>query len=689
MREGPKALIESLGVYLPPRSVTTKEIIAGCARKVLLPIEHLTGIKSRRMAGQDEFSYDLAVKAVEECLAYSKYSAEDIDLVICCNISRFDGPDRYSFEPSTAVRLRTAFGIHHAMAFDVTNACAGMFTGIYLANALISAGAVRRGLVISGEYITHVTETAQKEIYGLADPLLACLTLGDAGAAVLVDGVTNGAAKQGVGLHAIDLFTLGKHSELCTAKVTEKDHGGAIMNTDMIGLAKVAVTAFLQHAALTIFRLGWAPNSIQHVIPHQTSKSTLDAGSRSVQRAAVSRGFDFADKLVINVAERGNTATTSHFVALKDNIINGRINSGDSILFGILASGITIGTAIYRLDDLPDRIRTRQTEPPIDSALSSELSAARLPAFSIPDARPRVRAEALGFADENATATSDTLTMLTDAGTRCIESSAHRRGDIDLILSSGVYRTDYLSEPAIASLLAGRLGINDAPRTVMDKHSLAFDVLNGGLGFLEACCISTALIRGKNVKVALIATSEVENNAGMLPDRPRGIFETGAAMIVDVTGEGDVGFGAFAFQSFPEHAAALDVHCAMRTLQDGGRYRPLLIMEQEPEIELLYAQCATKAAEAFLSRQGLKKEDIAVFLPPQISPGFIDRFSELFGVERSRCVDVTHSGVDLFTATLPYCLSDVLGSKRCGSGEVGLIINVAAGLEVGCATYHF
>ena len=69
--------------------------------------------------------------------------------------------------------------MHHALAFDITNACAGMFTGIYLVHSLIRAGAVRRGLVVSGEYITHLTETAQKEIKGIADQRLACLTLGE------------------------------------------------------------------------------------------------------------------------------------------------------------------------------------------------------------------------------------------------------------------------------------------------------------------------------------------------------------------------------------------------------------------------------------------------------------------------------------------------------------------------------
>src|SRR5690349_20437181 len=81
--------IESLGVYLPPRSVTTKEVLKGCRKMIMFPFEKMTGIHSRRMAGDGEYSIDLARKAVAECLALSRHAPEAIDLVICCNISRY------------------------------------------------------------------------------------------------------------------------------------------------------------------------------------------------------------------------------------------------------------------------------------------------------------------------------------------------------------------------------------------------------------------------------------------------------------------------------------------------------------------------------------------------------------------------------------------------------------------------
>src|SRR5437016_9603722 len=74
-------IIESLGVYLPPKVVSTEDVLRGCKHKILFPLERLTGIQSRRMAGETEFSIDLARKAIEDCLVNSKYNPEHVDLL--------------------------------------------------------------------------------------------------------------------------------------------------------------------------------------------------------------------------------------------------------------------------------------------------------------------------------------------------------------------------------------------------------------------------------------------------------------------------------------------------------------------------------------------------------------------------------------------------------------------------------
>ena len=51
MSEKQNTIIESLGVYLPPKEVSSKEIMKQCRQKLKYPMERLTGISSRHMLG--------------------------------------------------------------------------------------------------------------------------------------------------------------------------------------------------------------------------------------------------------------------------------------------------------------------------------------------------------------------------------------------------------------------------------------------------------------------------------------------------------------------------------------------------------------------------------------------------------------------------------------------------------------
>ena len=136
----------------------------------------------------------------------------------------------------------------------------------------LKAGLIRRGLVVSGEYITHLTLTAQKEIAKLQDSRLACLTLGDSGAAVILESTDNSK----IGFHEIDMYTLGKFSKYCIAKPTHRKHGGAIMLTDSIKLHTVAITESVKHLVHIVRKLRIPEKAFHHVIMHQTARSAIN-----------------------------------------------------------------------------------------------------------------------------------------------------------------------------------------------------------------------------------------------------------------------------------------------------------------------------------------------------------------------------------------------------------------------------
>ncbi len=615
-------VIESLGVYLPARTVSTETVMAECANEIRIPLERLTGIKNRRVVGEDEFSIDLARKAAGDCLSRSSYRREEIDLVIACNISRRDGlGHRFTFEPSTASRLRDQCGFVNALAFDISNACAGMFTGITVADAFLQTGLVRNALVVSGEYISHLTETAQKEIEGPMDPRLACLTLGDAGAAVILERGPNGR----VGFHDIDIATFSRYSKLCIAKATEGPHGGAIMFTDSVTQTAIAVKHAVPYVAAVMQRHGWRPETCDHLVMHQTSEASLNDAVAAINQT-FGQGAANRDNTIYNVAERGNTASTTHFVALNDYILSNRIKSGDNVVFSVTGSGQTIGAALYTFDDLPDRMR-RGASDQHGPSIGTDSYRKEAPAT------PRMCIDSVGIAPAGQSTSPSSIQLAVQAAKACLDASNLDRAAVGLIIHAGVYRDEFLSEPAVASLVAGELGINDDVQSPDGPKTLAFDVLNGAVGFLNACHVAAGMIGAGKADHAMVVTSEIENNTPESGYPSNGISQTGSAILLSRS-DGTEGFGRFIFQQHPEYSGAL----ATYTQQREGRCR--LQIDRDPNLAAIYLSCMPSAAKELLTQEGLDPSDIAVVLPPQLSAAALDELAAQIGIPRSRFVEL-------------------------------------------------
>ena len=134
--------IEALGVYLPDKVVTTEELLQGCRHRPGIDLEEITGIHERRIA-EGEYAADLAIKAAQRALKMSTYKAEDIGLIVCTSISKYNRPHDVDFEPTTSGMVRTALGAKKAQHFDVINACAGMFNGLKIVESYIKSGLIK------------------------------------------------------------------------------------------------------------------------------------------------------------------------------------------------------------------------------------------------------------------------------------------------------------------------------------------------------------------------------------------------------------------------------------------------------------------------------------------------------------------------------------------------------------------
>jgi 3-oxoacyl-[acyl-carrier-protein] synthase-3 len=345
-----KVRIESLGAYLPEQVLTMEDLLASCRRRPPWDLERITGIRERRVA-VGEYAVDLAVQAARRALMLSRYKVADMDVIICASISKHHRQDEFHLEPATAARVAHALGAGPVRVFDVVNACAGMMTGIYVLQGLIRAGGARRGMVVSGEHNLPVTRTAARELRHRFDGQMAALTLGDGGAAVILDASPDRAS----GFHAMDLVTGARHDHYCYSRPSRRGPGG-ILVTKAHGLQRKGNEHFPAYLKEILDRSNWTANDLGHIIPHQVSVRAIENSARAVERYL---GCPLPPITRVSADVYANTSTTSHFLALHRFILDGTIQAGDNLLLVSGASGIVISHATYTFDDLPDRYRAR------------------------------------------------------------------------------------------------------------------------------------------------------------------------------------------------------------------------------------------------------------------------------------------------------------------------------------------
>ncbi|MCC6473675.1 MAG: ketoacyl-ACP synthase III [Burkholderiales bacterium] len=134
-----------LASCVPRRAVSNLD----CAPEKRLERERLVrniGIQTRRVCETGQAFSDLAERAANELIAGLGWAKGDIDALIVVTQS----PDYVI--PATAIILQDRLGLAHTtLAFDINLGCSGYPYGLYVLGSMLSAGCIRRGLVVVGD----------------------------------------------------------------------------------------------------------------------------------------------------------------------------------------------------------------------------------------------------------------------------------------------------------------------------------------------------------------------------------------------------------------------------------------------------------------------------------------------------------------------------------------------------------
>ncbi|WP_039959651.1 beta-ketoacyl-ACP synthase 3, partial [endosymbiont of Riftia pachyptila] len=159
------------GSYLPEKILTNQDLEKIVDTTDQWIVER-TGIKKRHIAGDEEYTCDLAEKAARNAMQMAGIDAKDIDLIIVATTT----PDQVF--PSTACLLQGRLGIHGPAAFDVQAVCTGFVYAMSVADKFIKTGSAKRALVIGAETLSRITDWNDRN---------TCVLFGDGAGAVVLE----------------------------------------------------------------------------------------------------------------------------------------------------------------------------------------------------------------------------------------------------------------------------------------------------------------------------------------------------------------------------------------------------------------------------------------------------------------------------------------------------------------------
>ncbi len=320
-----RAVIRGTGSALPSRILTNTDL----ERMVDTSDEWITtrtGIRERRVAGEDEPMSLFATRAAEEALKAAGIPGGKLDLIICATVT----PDMPI--PATACIIQENLKAREAAAFDLGAGCSGFIYALAVADRFVTSGTHQTVLVIGAELLSKFTDWTDRT---------TCVLFGDgAGAVVLTPGedpygvLATSMRADGKMADFIYVPAGGTREPASAHTVAERRHFIRMRGNETF---KMAVRSMEETSRDVLQRSGLTPGDIDLFIPHQANRRIIDAvGSRLGLRE---------DQVYVNIDRVGNTSAASIPVALDEAVRGDRVRKGDNLLFAAFGTGLTWGAA--------------------------------------------------------------------------------------------------------------------------------------------------------------------------------------------------------------------------------------------------------------------------------------------------------------------------------------------------------
>jgi 3-oxoacyl-[acyl-carrier-protein] synthase-3 len=317
--------IAGTGSYLPEKILTNAEL----ERLVDTSddwIRSRTGIERRHVVVEGETTTDLAEHAARHAMQAAGVTAADIDL-ICVGTTT---PDLVF--PNVGTLLQERLGIQHGCpAFSLEAACTSFMYALGVADKFVRLGESKCALVVGAETLTRIVDWTDRG---------TCVLFADGAGAVILKPSAE------PGIISTRLHSDGRYKDLLMYPdgVSKGFHlvreGRAAVQMKGNEVYKVAVNTLGQLVTETLTANNLSKKDLDWLIPHQANIRIIEAIARRLELPM--------ERVIVTIADHGNTSAASVPLALDTGVRDGRVKRGQLLLLEAFGGGFTWGSALIR-----------------------------------------------------------------------------------------------------------------------------------------------------------------------------------------------------------------------------------------------------------------------------------------------------------------------------------------------------
>jgi len=291
------------------------------------------GRKERYLAGEEENSLTMATEAAKKAIEKSNISPKDLDMIVFVS----ESPEYLM--PTNALKLNNILGAKNAhIVFDTNDNCIGMLNALdVVSHYMLGDSKVKYALVVGSLYTPVLVRK---------DCVISYPNIADGSAAIVLKRTTDGETRKG--FIDSEYFTNSKNHELMVtpsvgfskmfdSEVSENEKKMLWLKHDVSFFSddwKRIIASLLK-------RNGLESSDITHFLFSQFSKVDIYA---TMEKMDIS-----FDKTTFVGEKYGYTGCSSPFFALNDALKNGKVKSGDNIVFCSVGAGYTMCAILFKL----------------------------------------------------------------------------------------------------------------------------------------------------------------------------------------------------------------------------------------------------------------------------------------------------------------------------------------------------